>query len=567
MPPLYLFAFVSGLITILAPCIWPLLPIVLSASATGGHKKPLGVTVGILFTFGLFVLSISYILKIIPFDTNILRLISVIVIGFFGFTLLIPPLSAKLEAYATRLTGKLNLTGTRSGFLGGFIVGAALGIVWTPCAGPILATIATLSATQKVSSDLVITTIVYLIGVGIPLFLFAFFGRRFFLGSRKLSPYLGRIQQLFGLIMIITAVLIFTNYDKTLESRLLNSFPSFSDFQTKLESNNQVTNGLNQIKNGDNSDVSLLNTNAPAPDFTGITNWLNTKPLSLSDLKGKVVLVDFWTYTCINCIRTLPYTTKWYEKYKNDGFMVVGVHTPEFDFEKETSNVQKAIKQYGIDYPVAQDNNYDTWNAYQNQYWPAEYLIDAKGNVRRVHFGEGEYDQTEKAIQELLKENGEKVNNSVVNLSDQTPHGQLSPETYLGSKRMQYFYPNGTSGNGSFNFTLAENTPLNTFSLGGGWSISDESAKAVKDSTLSYEFFADKVFLVLGPGQNNSSIKVFLDGELIGPDNAGADVKNGVVTINSQRLYNLVDLKGGPSEHTLKIEFSNGVEAFAFTFG
>lgn len=569
MALLLLFAFISGLITIAAPCIWPLLPIVLSVSSTGGHRKPLGITLGVILSFGILILTISYIVRIIPFDTNILRILSVLVIGFLGLTLIIPPLSQKLEGYASRFSGKLQ-TSTRSGFLGGLITGAVLGIVWTPCAGPILATIATLSATQKVNSSLILVTIFYLFGVAIPLFIFSLIGRKIFLKSKKLSPYLGRIQQIFGVIMIITAALIFTNYDKVLEAKLLNVFPSYANFQNKFEENKNVTNGLNKIKNssgGNVSDNSLLNTNAPAPDFAGITNWLNSKPLTLSDLKGKVVLVDFWTYTCINCIRTLPHVTSWYNKYKNDGFVVVGVHTPEFQFEHETANVASAIKQFGILYPVAQDNNYATWNAYSNQYWPAEYLIDVNGNIRREEFGEGEYDQTEKAIQLLLKEAGKKVTSKTVNIADQTPNANnLSPETYLGSARMEYFFPNGSVSNGESDFVL-QSPPENSFSLGGKWDITDENAQTVSNSTLTYNLNAQKVYLVMAPTEKSQSVKVFLDGELIGSDSSGSDVKNGVVNIGSDRLYSLVSLKDGTANHTLLLEFSNGIKVFAFTFG
>jgi thiol-disulfide isomerase/thioredoxin len=369
--------------------------------------------------------------------------------------------------------------------------------------------------------------------------------------------------------MIATAFLIFTNYDKVLEAKLLNIFPAFSNIQTKFESNNSITNALNQIKNNPSHPTissELLNTNTPAPDFTGITNWINSQPLNLAELKGKVVLVDFWTYTCINCIRTLPYTTGWYNKYKDQGFVVVGVHTPEFDFEKETANVERAIKQYGILYPVAQDNNYSTWNAYSNQYWPAEYLIDINGNVRRVHFGEGEYDKTEEAIKMLLKESGKKTDESLIIAPDQTPSGQLSPESYLGSKRMQYYSPNGSLSNGTYNFTLTIPS-INSFSFGGKWAISDESSKALDKAKLSYNFFADKVYLVMGPGQGSSKVKVYLDGKLIDANSQGSDVKNGEVLIDSQRLYSLVDLKSGPEEHSLELIFDNGVSVFAFTFG
>ncbi len=241
--------------------------------------------------------------------------------------------------------------------------------------------------------------------------------------------------------MLLTALTIYTNYDQYLQLKILDKFPILNVANNAFGSNQDLQKQLNVLKGQKNMET--------APDFVGVTKWLNTdKPLSSKDLKGKVVLVDFWTYTCINCIRTLPHVTAWYDKYKDQGLVVVGVHTPEFEFEKETDNVLSAIKKYNIHYPVAQDNNYATWNNYSNQYWPAEYLIDVNGQVRRTHFGEGEYEQTEQAIQELLKEAGKKVSASLVNMPDQTPNSQLSPETYVGSKRMQFYYSKGNLDSG-----------------------------------------------------------------------------------------------------------------------
>ena len=399
------FAFISGLVTILAPCIWPLLPIVLSSSIIGNsksHKRPLGVTFGIMVSFAFFTLSFAFLVKAFHLDANLLRVLAVIVIAFFGVSMIIPQILVKFEIFVTKLT---NIFGVKNqnksnDFISGFITGISLGIVWSPCAGPILATIATLAATGQVNLNVFLVTVFYVTGVGIPLFLFAYAGQQFILKAKRVSKYTGRIQQVFGAIMIITAVAIYMHYDVYLEAKLLDMFPGFSQNLNKFEGNSNILNELNKLKGNQSKESidssSLFNTNAPAPDFIGITKWLNTdKPLTIKSLKGKVILVDFWTYTCINCIRTLPYVTSWYEKYKDKGFVVVGVHTPEFQFEHETQNVLNAIKMYSIHYPVAQDNDYATWNNYSNQYWPAEYLIDVNGNVRRVHFGEGEYDKTE----------------------------------------------------------------------------------------------------------------------------------------------------------------------------
>ncbi len=576
MELLLLFAFISGLVTIFAPCIWPLLPIILSASTSGGHKKPLGITLGIITSFAVITLTISYIVKIIPFDPEILRYFAVAIIGFLGIMLVVPILSQKLEAVVSRLSGKLGLVSDpkKTGFWTGFTTGFALGIVWTPCAGPILATIATLAATQAVSLNVVLVTVAYVIGVGIPLFIFATAGSALFTRSRFLSKYTGRIQQVFGVIMILTAFSIATGFDKTLQLKLLDAFPAYGGFINQLESNDAVKKELDELKGRKSTAVidtkAILNANMPAPEFTGLTKWLNTeKPLTLQELRGKVVLVDFWTYTCINCIRTLPYVTSWYDKYKDDGFVVIGVHSPEFAFEKEEKNVLEAIEKYNINYPVPQDNDFATWKAYDNQFWPAHYLIDAKGVIRRVHFGEGEYDKTEQAIQTLLKEAGQQVDSDLEAMPEAGEQSKRSPETYLGSNRMEHYYPSSTLSNGRKATTLATDVPSNTFSLGGEWTITNEHAVAGKNAVLNYNFTGNKVFLVMRPGEAQSGkVKVYLDGKLVSASNAGEDVKDGIITIDTDRLYTIIDLKGKSGNHILKLEFQTpGVQAFAFTFG
>ena len=555
---LLLFAFISGLVTILAPCIWPLLPIILSATTSGGHKKPLGITLGIITSFALFTLTLSYIVKIIPFDPDILRLFAVVVIGFLGLTLVIPKLTLFLEGWVSRLNNQLPTPGVKyvqtPGFTSGFITGFSLGIVWSPCAGPILATIATLAATQAVNFSVFLVTIAYVVGIGIPLFIFATLGRNILTQSRLLSPYTGRIQQIFGVIMILTAISIFTGYDRVLQAKLLDSIPAYSNFLYKLEGQSQVKSELEKLKKGEmpipkpntiftptepmgSENQSNLPNLGKAPEFSGITKWLNTNsPLTMEGLRGNVVLIDFWTYTCINCIRTLPHVTSWYDKYKDYGFEVIGIHTPEFEFEKKEENVLAAMGQYNIHYHVAQDNNYVTWNAYNNHYWPAEYLVDINGNVRKIHFGEGEYDLMELAIQDLLIEAGKNPNVPLIDMVDQTPRSQLTPETYLGLSRRQGFGDSWT--------------------LGGDWDIQDEYIASKSNSTLNFKFNAAKVFLVITPKSSADIVKVSLDGKLLN-----------TLTINESKLYTLVDLPQ-VGTHQLHLDFQTpGTKIYAFTFG
>ncbi len=570
------FSFLAGLVTPLTPCIWPILPILFSTSALGkGNHKPLGVTLGVLLSFGVLTLSLSTLVHVFMFDPNVLRIVAVIVIGLLGMTLVFPALSSRMEAWVSRLSSIAPHPTGDSGFIGGFLSGLVLGAVWTPCAGPILAAVATLAATGKVTGEVVLITAMYVLGMGIPLLIFAYGGRIVVQKTRFFSAYTTQLQQFFGILMLLTAAAIYTNTDTYLEAQLLNAFPGVQTSLNQFEQNDALTKQLNSLR-GNLSQQTLLDTsgvfnaNMPSPEITGITNWLNTPtPLTIARLKGKVVLVDFWTYTCINCIRTLPHVTKWYDTYKDQGFVVIGVHTPEFAFEHDTNNVAQAIKQFGIHYPVAQDNNYGTWNAFNNQYWPAEYLIDANGTIRRTEFGEGSYDTMEQAIRTLLQAAGKTISMPTTNVADTTPQTQLSPETYLGSARMQYEYPDGNTGTVSKTFP-ASSPQLNSFTFEGKWDVFDDHASAEAGGALNYQFYATHVYLVMKPSTPGTSqqVKVLLDGKTIDPSVSGADVINGMVTVDQDRLYDLVNLKNTPGVHTLRLEFpTSGVQLFAFTFG
>lgn len=492
---LLVFAFLSGLITITAPCIWPLLPIVLSAA-----QKPIRLILGLTVSFFLSTVLLSSLVKVIPLNALYLRYFAIVVIGISGLTLLIPKVAAWLEIWLGKLTNRFSPKGK-----GGLLTGIALGLVWAPCAGPILAAVTILAATQKLTANTLLILAVYTVGVAISLWGFTLVGRRFIKNTQF-------VQKIFGVIMIVTALAMIFNYDTAAEAQLLNLFPGYSSLTSKIES----------IPLGKNNPV--LGT---APEFTGITHWLNTDPLTMQQLRGKVVLVDFWTYTCINCIRTLPYVTSWYNKYKDQGLVVVGVHTPEFEFEKDTANVQAALKRFGITYPVAQDNNYGTWNAYSNQYWPADYLINQQGQIVDTHFGEGDYAATEAKIRDLLK-----ISGTTTTLSDTTPTGSITPETYLGSARGGAPYVH----------------------LNDQWTINPEYIESKGQATLDLDFTAQKVFLVITP-QNHESVKVWLDGQ------AQPDLQ-----LDVPRLYQIEDFKAIES-HKLRLEFAPGTQTFAFTFG
>lgn len=545
------FAFLAGVITILSPCILPILPIVLSGSF-GSRRKPLGIVIGFILSFTLFTLFLSLIVRATGISADLLRLTSIIIILIFGISLILPGFQAFTERMFSRLSGRFAIKGNHEGFHGGVLIGLSLGLIWTPCVGPIIASVITLAATSSVNFASFLITFSYALGTAIPMFAIMVGGRGLLQKIPWLLPNTEKIQKAFGVLMILTAIGIFFNIDRKFQSFILDTFPNYGVGLTKIEDNNAVKNELTKLSSFDNP----FSNSPVAPELIAGGAWFNSEPLRISELRGKVVLVDFWTYTCINCIRTLPYLKDWNEKYKDKGLVIIGVHTPEFEFEKNPENVEKALRDYGLTYPVMQDNDYATWNAYSNRYWPAKYLIDKNGKIVYSHFGEGDYDVTETKIQELLKEAGSQVNEKINSTSEDSYTSLISPETYLGSLRMQYLYPGGRVSNGSAQFSLASGIPASTFSLGGTWMISDEYAQTSSDSVLEYNFNAQNVFLVMRPsGNTKGTVKVYLDGKKVRD-----------LAIDSDKLYDLVSLSG-VENHTLRLEFSDGIQAFAFTFG
>src|SRR5271157_1550955 len=434
---LVLVAFIAGLVTAVSPCVLPILPIVLATGADGDRRRPYLVIAGLIASFTVFTLASVQIISALGLPSSALRDIAIAIIAIFGLTLLVPALSEVFE----RATGRLQRAGAglmtpstpgsiaiatgagstggspstqsarRGSVVGGLLTGVGLGLVWTPCAGPILGAITSLAVTAPGSWSTLVLVFTYSLGAGLPLLAIAQGGRATMarLQMRSASKWATKVL---GVIVIVTAGLMAVGADTALSADLTSALPNWTDTLQAVERSNPVQAALNQIEGhgqasgqpaSNGSDLSDL---GPAPEFTGIDHWLNSKPLTLADLRGKVVLVDFWTYSCINCIRTLPYVEGWYEKYASDGFVVVGVHAPEFAFEHDTGNVSAAIARYGITYPVAQDNEFATWSAYSNEYWPADYLIDATGHIRAEHFGEGDYDGTEADIRALLQQAG-----------------------------------------------------------------------------------------------------------------------------------------------------------------
>jgi cytochrome c biogenesis protein CcdA/thiol-disulfide isomerase/thioredoxin len=582
MALLILFGFIAGAATALSPCVLPVLPIALSAGATGGRRRPLGIVAGLAVSFTFATVAAVYLISALGLPNDFLRKLAIAILLGFGITLMIPPLAARLEAWISQFASRAGVAeGKGDGFWSGTVIGASLGLVYAPCAGPILAGVIVVSASTAFSTGRLAVAFAYGIGSAAVLYFLM-------LGGRKVISPLARrgvgLQIAMGAVMVVVALAMLGNYDIRFQNTIAADLPSFLVDPSKgLEDTASAKSAIADIRGPAHGVGSEATGAAPetgangklhlpilakAPEFVDNQQWFNTpgdRPLTLKSLRGRVVLVDFWTYSCINCLRTLPYLKAWDAKYRKDGLTIVGVHTPEFPFEKEASNVQEAIETNGIRYPVAQDNEQATWNAYGNQYWPAEYFIDAQGNVRYVHFGEGEYGEKEKVIRDLLAEAGRKVPSQDARVHAIAPSTTVTtPETYLGPERAERF-TNPQLSPGLHNFSAPPGLPANEFAYHGRWRIALQSATA-EGGSLDLNFGARRVYLVLGSPGKDRRLKVKLDGRPISAADAGTDVHDGVVNVDSQRLYNLVNLPK-VEHHVLELEPEKGVTGYAFTFG
>ena len=470
-----------------------------------------------------------------------------------GLGYLIPPLGALLERPFARV-------GTRrpSGRAGGFVLGLAVGVLYVPCAGPVLAAIAVVGATHRVGLTAVILTAAFAVGTAVPLLAVAAAGGQLTsrIGAiRRRAPQIRRVG---GAVLIVFAVLIATD----VLAGLQRDIPGYT---TALQGSAKIRKQLNALTGTPHTSLSSCNSNAttlvncgPAPNFTGITAWLNTpggKPLSLSALRGKVVLVDFWTYSCINCQRSLPHVEAWYQEYAKDGLVVVGVHTPEFAFEHVVSNVRAQAAALGVRYPVAIDDNYATWKAYDNEYWPADYLIDAQGDVRSVHFGEGDYSTMGQLIRQLLQAARPSLKSlpTPAGVPDKTPTGEMSPETYLGYDELQYLDPPEVARDAPAVYQFPASLPLGALGLAGTWTDHAQEATAGNGAELELSFLAQDVYLVLG---GTGTLDVSVNGH-----HTQTIEVSGV-----PRLYTLYQA-GSATNGTLLLHASPGVQAYDFTFG
>jgi cytochrome c biogenesis protein CcdA/thiol-disulfide isomerase/thioredoxin len=593
------FAILAGAGTALSPCVLPVLPALLSAGGVGGRRRPLGIVLGLSVTFTVTIVGVAKVVDGVGLGSDPLRDVAIVVLLGFGAVLLVPRLADRIEAPLSRLA-RFGVGGARTGgegFSSGLIVGAALGFVYTPCASPILAAVISVSAA---SGRTIAVAVAYAAGSAVVLLALTLGGRRVFERVRRA----GRgpaLQRALGAVMILTAVAIIANLDVNFDQFVAENIPNVN-LTASLECSSAVTGRLHELTghearfkpaNGSSAcegssapalrtasadasqgvllqDAAHLPDLGPAPDFTETQRWFNTPggmPLSLPGLRGKVVLVDFWTYTCINCIRTLPYLKAWDAAYRRDGLVIVGVETPEFPFERDAGNVENAIRQFGLRYPVVQDNKMGTWNAYANEYWPADYLIDGNGNVRYATAGEGDYGTTETAIRALLAEAGHDVGGRGHPTGVVVPSQQATPETYLGTDRAQGWVDGPKPGSHEYGHNVARSLALNDFLFTGRWNIAGQPAVAEADAGIEVEFQAKHVYLVLSsPGERPLPVQVLLDGHPITAAEAGADVHGGVVTVRQQRLYTLVSLPR-EEQRRLSLRFAPGVTGYAFTFG
>jgi cytochrome c biogenesis protein CcdA/thiol-disulfide isomerase/thioredoxin len=541
----------AGVITSISPCVLPVLPIVLTAGAARAGEtgpaaprrgqvrswRPYGVVAGLVLSFSLATLFGSLVLSALHLPQDLLRDAGIVVLVLMGFGLVLPRVGELLERPFARIRGRrVNPDGN------GFVLGLALGLLYVPCAGPVLATIAVIGASHQIGFGAIVLTAAFGVGAGVPLLVLALAGEAITQRAKLVRAHARTVRIAAGVVMIMVAAAIGFN----LTDGLQRSVPGYTTaLQQSIEAGSVTSNQVRRLTGA-------------APELTGLNGWLNTpgnRPLSLASLRGKVVLIDFWTYSCINCQRALPHVESWYQSYQKSGLVVIGVHSPEFAFEHKISNVADQARSLGVHYPIAIDNDYATWNAYGNQYWPAEYLIDASGKIRHTNFGEGDYAGTEGLIRRLLSEaDPTRTLPAATDLPDTTPTEEQTPETYLGYQ----YAPLRVSGSepvqdSSGHYKLPPSLEPDTFALAGSWTSAPEYLTAGADAKLALDFHARDVYVVLG---GSGTVTVQLKGKQT----------TTLPVSGAPKLYTLVN--EAASQHAaLTLSMSPGVQAYSFTFG
>ncbi|AWM95269.1 cytochrome C biogenesis protein [Pseudomonas sp. 31-12] len=585
---LLVLAYLGGVLTIVSPCILPVLPFVFARTGQPFMKSGLPLLAGMALTFAL-VASLAavgggWVVQVNQYG----RWLALLFVALFGLTLLLPRL-------AERLTRPLVAAGSRLSEAAGadarprpgasFLIGVATGLLWAPCAGPILGLLLTGAALQGASIATTLLLLAYAAGAATSLAVALLLGGKVFAAMKRSIGAGEWLRRGLGAAMLAGVAAIALGLDTGILARISTASTGGIEqaLVGRLAGKSPSNSGAMMAAGG----AMKMAAKAPGalpiegnlPPLDGAVQWLNSSPLTAQALKGKVVLVDFWTYSCINCLRTLPYVKAWAEKYRDQGLVVIGVHAPEFAFERDVGNVTKAMKDLGITYPVAIDNDYKIWRAFNNEYWPAHYFADAQGRIRYHHFGEGDYAESERVIQQLLREAGAtkvadgliKADATGVQLAPDMNEVQ-SPETYVGYQRAEHFVPaTGLVPDKASAYTTPPQLALNDWGLDGQWNVGSERATSTAPaSRIVYRFHARDLHLVLGPGADGKPVrfKVLIDGKAPG-DAHGTDVApDGSGSVTEQRLYQLVRQNGGVTDRTFSIEFLDpGVSAYAFTFG
>ncbi len=537
---------VAGFVTAVSPCVLPVLPILFAGGATGSRRRPLAIIGGLIVSFSAFTLGGVWLLDELGLPKDFMRDVAIVLLFLVAAILVFPRFGQIVERPLYRLSRR------PAGDLGGgFVLGASLGLVFVPCAGPVLAAITVVGATNEVGWNAVVLTAAYSLGAAVPMLAIAYGGNA---AMQRLRPQAQNLRRALGVVVALTALAIAFNLDRHAQTAVPDYVKAIQD---RVERSDRAERELAKVRGATRETSAGLRDYGAAPSFTGIGQWINTpgeRPLSMAGLRGKVVLIDFWTYSCINCLRTLPHLRAWDKTYRPQGLAIVGVHTPEFAFEHVEDNVRSAIKRLDLEYAVAMDNDFGTWNAYSNRYWPAKYLIDSRGHLRYAHFGEGAYDTTESHIRALLAERRDDLP-APVQIADRTPQARYTPETYLGYERLS---PEQFAGD-----ALAPDKPaayrfprrqlaVNEFAYAGQMTVEEQRFVAGLGARLRLHFQAQVVHLVLG-GQG--PVEVFLDGR-----------KQSTVQVDGGRLYTLLRLPRVQVAQ-LELRFAPGVSAYAFTFG
>jgi cytochrome c biogenesis protein CcdA/thiol-disulfide isomerase/thioredoxin len=525
------------------------LPILLAGSATGPPRRPYAIVAGLVASFTVFTLFAAALLDAVGLPDDFLRNLALVLLFVLAATLVFPRVGELVSAPLSRLARR-----PASDLGGGFLLGASLGLVFVPCAGPVLAAVAVIAAERDVGLDGFVLTLSYAVGAGLPMLAVALAGQSAIARTKAVQARAAAVRRGLGVVIGAAALAIALDLDRPFQT----SIPGYTAaLQEQVEESASAERAIERVTGrGPAPEGPELQDLGLAPEFVGISRWLNTpggRPLKLAHLRGKVVLVDIWTYSCINCLRTLPHLKGWYERYRGSGLEIVGVHSPEFAFERVPDNVRDAVASLEIEYPVALDNDFATWKAYDNQYWPAKYLIDRDGHVRYYHFGEGEYAQAEEHIRTLLAERGRSLPAKATPADDATPRALITPELYLGYHRATRFVGSAMlAPDRASRYELPASLPESSFAFGGRWRVEGERVVAAgRDASLLLRFRAGKVHLVLG---GRGRVEVDFRGQ------------NWTIRVRRDGLYTLLTLPR-VSDGLLALRFTRGLEAYAFTFG